>query len=192
MRTALGCFIQASISFCYCHCYRILTLKAVLLIMEPLTILGAVSSIVNLVEFSARILSTGVEIYKSSSGALSENVTLEQVTKDLLALSHSLDRSMETETWEFTDPENDRAIKLLCKSSNRVAGELLIWLEHLKYHGKQKPWNIARQSLRAVMGKSKTEHLVQTMNEIKQQLDLRLSTSLRYIVCLVEFSQSKY
>lgn len=160
--------------------------------MEPLTILGVVSSIVNLVDFSARILSTGVEIYKSSSGALSENVTLEQVTKDLLALSHSLKRSMEIETWEFTDPENDRAIKLLCKSSNRVAGELLIWLEHLKDHSKQKPWDIARQSLRAVMGKSKTEHLAQTMNAIKQQLDLRLSTSLRYIVSLVEFSQSKY
>ncbi len=48
--------------------------------------LGNINSTIQLVEFSGKILSTGVELYCSKDEALAESTTVEEATKDLLDL----------------------------------------------------------------------------------------------------------
>ena len=58
---------------------------------EGLAVVGVVSSIVQLVDFSSKILSTRFELYKSADGPLADNMTVEQVTTDLIALGQRLE-----------------------------------------------------------------------------------------------------
>lgn len=62
---------------------------------EGLAVVGVVSSIVQLVDFSSKILSTRFELYKSADGALADNMTVEQVPTDLIALDKGLNESIQ-------------------------------------------------------------------------------------------------
>lgn len=62
---------------------------------EGLAVVGVVSSIVQLVDFSSKFLSTRFELYKSADGALADNMTVEQVTTDLIVLDKGLNESIQ-------------------------------------------------------------------------------------------------
>jgi len=58
--------------------------------MEPLSALAIVNSIVQFLDFMTRVVSTGLEISKSSTGASRENERLEEIIVQLRELSASL------------------------------------------------------------------------------------------------------
>ena len=146
--------------------------------MEALAVVGVVSSIVQLVDFSSKILSTGIELYKSADGALADDMTVEQVTKDLIALDKSLNESIRA-TAASSCLTDETALKGLGEKCKEVSAELLGRLESLKISEKHKAWSTARQTLRGMWGKAKMDAMVQTLDMIKQQLNLRLLVSLR-------------
>lgn len=146
--------------------------------MEALAVVGVVSSIVQLVDFSNKILPTGIEIYKSADGTLADNMTVEQVTKDLIALDKSLNESIRASA-ESSCLTDETALKSLAGKCKEVSAELLGRLESLKASEKHKSWSAVRQTLRGMWGKAKMDAMVQTLDTIKQQLSLRLLVSLR-------------
>jgi hypothetical protein len=54
--------------------------------MEVLATVGLVGTIVQLVDFSGKLVSTTMEFYWSASGTLMENIDIETVVVDLCAL----------------------------------------------------------------------------------------------------------
>ena len=106
--------------------------------MEALAVVGVVSSIVQLVNFSSKILSTGIELYKSADGVLANNMTVEQVTKDLIALDKSLNESIRA-TAESSCLTDETALKSLAEKCKEVSAELLGRLESLKISEKHNP-----------------------------------------------------
>lgn len=58
--------------------------------MDPLTIIGLVGNIVQLVDFSGKLISKSTELYQSSEGALAENIYTETVTNHLDLLNNKL------------------------------------------------------------------------------------------------------
>ncbi len=62
--------------------------------MEAIAVIGAVSSIVNLVDFISRLLSNSIKIHSSAHGELSDHQTVGQITKDLVGLTQGLEKSI--------------------------------------------------------------------------------------------------
>ncbi len=58
--------------------------------MEALATVAVVSSIVQLVDFSSKLLSNGAKIYDLVDESLTKNATVEQITKDLLPLNEKI------------------------------------------------------------------------------------------------------
>jgi len=58
--------------------------------METLTIIGLVGNIVQFVDFSGKLISKSTEIYRSSEGALAENIDTEKATNSRILLNSRL------------------------------------------------------------------------------------------------------
>ncbi|KAH7409648.1 hypothetical protein BKA64DRAFT_720887 [Cadophora sp. MPI-SDFR-AT-0126] len=64
--------------------------------MDPLAALSLASNIIQLVEFGSKIVSTSQKLKASASGALSETIDLEVVTKDLSNISIRLKQGVQS------------------------------------------------------------------------------------------------
>jgi hypothetical protein len=138
--------------------------------MDPVTAVGLVSSIVQLVEFSGQLISKSVQLYRSADGALAENLDIEAVTNDLTQLNEKLKASAVT---------GDAALKKLCNSCNAVGDELLEALSRLKVNGKQQKWQSARKALRSIWRKEKIDQLEGRLAMFREELNLRITVGLR-------------
>src|SRR5271170_5800726 len=106
--------------------------------METLAIIGLVGNIVQLVDFSGKLISKSTELYQSSEGALAENIDTETVTNHLVLLNNKLKNAATT--------TGDSALERLCKSCGTAADELLAALDNVKVKGKQTKWKSMRKA----------------------------------------------
>lgn len=95
--------------------------------MDPLAGLSVVGNVIQIIDFSAKVISISAEIY--DSGGLVGNSELRRVTVDLLSFSQKLDKSLGTVP---NASPSDAAEKALSKDCQRVASELLFTLEKIK------------------------------------------------------------
>ena len=138
--------------------------------MEALALVGVISSIVTLVDFGSGLLSDTIELHKSTTKALTEHKTTEQLCRDLVCLTQTLRLSMELVTREESLSENEKALERLGTESIQVANKLLGYLETFKSHGKHKSWGSMRQAFKVVTGRAKVEGLTECLEMIKQHL----------------------
>jgi hypothetical protein len=113
--------------------------------METLAIIGLVGNIVQFVDFSGKLIAESRELYKSSEGALAENIDTETATKHLLMLNKKL-KDAATATGDVT-------LQSLCESCHTVAIKLLGALDKVKVKGGQQKWKSIRKALRSVWSK---------------------------------------
>jgi hypothetical protein len=97
--------------------------------MDPLTIIGLVGNIIQLVDFSGKLIPKSTELYQSGEGALAENINTETATNHLVLLNSKLKNAAST--------TGDSALERLCKSCGTAADELLAALDNVKVKGKQ-------------------------------------------------------
>src|SRR5579871_2386662 len=99
--------------------------------MEVLAVIGLVGNLFQLVNFCSRLISKSVQLYQDSDGVLTEDITTETATNDLILLNSKLENA--------ANVTGDKALEDLCKSCSAVATELLAALDKLKVHqGKEK------------------------------------------------------
>ena len=91
--------------------------------IDPLTALSVTSAVIQFVDYGSKLLSQTQEIYHSMNGGLKENITTEDVTADIVALSLNLRK---------TQNSNDEALDKLVCSCEREANELLEVLNDLR------------------------------------------------------------
>lgn len=111
--------------------------------VDPFTALGAASSIVQFVDFSSKLVSSGYEAYKSVSGASEENVQLETVTLDLQSFSERLLVTCKREN--VTDDPDETAMISVARQCLELASRLIETLDSLKVSGE-----VSLRSLAAV------------------------------------------
>ena len=95
--------------------------------MDPITAVGLVGTVVQLIDFSSKIVSKSTELYRSGSGVLAENADIETVTAHLSKLNTQLKQST-----AVGDPD----LQVLCRACGDVADQLLAALAKLKVTGK--------------------------------------------------------
>ena len=110
--------------------------------MEPISILGVVGNTVQLIDFTAKLLSKTQSIHRS--GSLLKQDNLLTVGNDLSHSSKAL--KVELNTAKSTLTENDRATSLLCQSCLEVAQEIEQALADMKKRPRDK-WKSFRQAL---------------------------------------------
>jgi hypothetical protein len=142
--------------------------------MDPLTALDVVGNVIQVIDFSAKVISRSAEIY--DSGGLVGNSELKRVTVDLLSFSQNLEKSLGTAP---NASPSDAAEQALGKDCQRVASELLFALEKIKSKNKPGKWDSFRQALLTIWKKDQIEELEKRLDRIRQQLLLRLVSSLR-------------
>jgi hypothetical protein len=68
------------------------------MLLDPLSALSLTSTVVRFVDFTSKILTKGLEIYSSTSGALPVNDELEIISNDLLKVTDRLRKTAHSET----------------------------------------------------------------------------------------------
>ena len=145
--------------------------------MDPLTALGLASSVIQVVDFSIRLVSKGVEIYKD--GRLVENVDAEQTTQSLKELNGELQRSIQDNRCGGPLSEEDQSLMGLCASCESIANELLRKFGQTKVTGKHRKWKSARQALKSVTSKDELEELARKLGMYRGEIILNVTVSLR-------------
>jgi ankyrin repeat protein len=155
--------------------------------LDPINALSLASNVVQVVDFSIKLVSKGYNIYKSADGALVENQDTEAVAIDLrmvnAKLSQSLYRARQTKTSPFgdTDDADDQALERLSESCSEVAEELILRLRKLKIQpgGKNREWKSVRQALKTVWSKQELNDAAARLKLYRDQLNTRILVSLR-------------
>jgi N-terminal domain on NACHT_NTPase and P-loop NTPases len=152
--------------------------------METLAIIGLVGNIVQFVDYSGKLISKSTELYRSSEGALAENIDTETATNHLVLLNSKLQKAAAT--------TGDSTIESLCKSCGTAADQLLAALDKVKVKGKQDKWKSIRKALQSVWSKKEIEELERRLARLKEELNLHVVVGLRYIRMLVVIDRANY
>jgi hypothetical protein len=141
--------------------------------METLATIGLIGNIVQFVDFSEKLVSKSIELYHSYDDALAENIDIETATKNLLILNDKLKNDITIVA--------DEQLQRLCLSCQNAGNELLMTLNKIKVKDRQQIWESIRTTLRSVWSKKKIKGLEQRLTKFKEELNLHIVTSLRYV-----------
>ena len=148
--------------------------------IDPVSALGLVSSLIQVADFSVRILSKADEIGRSADGSMEENRDIEKCAKELVLrnqlLSDSLIRNEgEKDSWD----KDDMVLGRLGHDCNRAARELIECLSGLRsYHGRS-TFKSVRQAIKAVYSKEKVESMLKRMKGFQEEINSSLLQSIR-------------
>ncbi len=139
--------------------------------MEALAIVGVISSIVQLVDFSANLVSKTTELYKTGGVASIGAPAMEAAAADLRLLAAKLQGDAKLAgNPQFED---------LCKSCEDIVTKLLTGLKDVSTNTKQRMWPSIRKALKSIWNKSGFEDLDRRLAVIREELNLRISVDIR-------------
>lgn len=137
--------------------------------MEALAVVGLVGTIVQFVDFGGKLISKSIQLY--NDGVLTENVDIETVTNDLVALNKKL---------KDDGIVGDGTLQSLSLSCQNAANDLLEALKKVTVKDKQQKWESVRKALRTVWSKDKLTGLEHRLAKLKAELNLHIVVHLRY------------
>ena len=149
------------------------------MVLDPLTALGLASNVVQLVDYSLKLVSRGNALYKSKDGALLENREMEMIADDLARLTGRLHGSLANACKISVLTADEVELKTLSEACEAVAQELLHALDNLKVKRKPQRWKSFRKALASVWDKEKIDNIVERLSKFRAQLDTHVLLSLR-------------
>lgn len=142
--------------------------------MEPLSAVGLAASILQFVEFTAKLINKGNEIRSSIEGTTAENRDLETAARSLVLLTRQISSRFPSQ------PKTpvDEVIHDLAASCEVIANELISALDKLKSSDKRK-WTGVVDALRTVMAKDNIDNLRDRVEKCRTGIQTALLVSLR-------------
>jgi hypothetical protein len=149
--------------------------------MDPLSALSMAASIVQFVDFGMKITSEAKELYDSNERALHDSLEIEQCSARLQVLTGSIKdklRSGQQEIQQGPLDERSKVLERICTQCIQISMDFVTGLEKVKvsHDGEQK--NI-RLGLKGVLGKEKTQAIVDKLTGLRDDLNLHIQESLR-------------
>ena len=166
--------------------------------MEPLSAIGLASNVLQFVEFAARLISTGTEVYESASGTTERTLELERIYKDLSNFGLKLQDGGAYKPWGFTaipasghnleDIENQAklhmhftALKGLAVGCKAVCDQLLETLGKLKAdEGRWRGFRSFKAALKTIWNDKKIDELESRINRFRSTMLSHYFQILRY------------
>ncbi|KAH7418606.1 hypothetical protein BKA64DRAFT_635725 [Cadophora sp. MPI-SDFR-AT-0126] len=150
--------------------------------MDPLSALSVAGTIIQFVDFGTRVLSSGMELYRSTKGSLNVSEELELVTGDLQAVLMKLRANAGPvasippvpQSSAEIDEHRDSFLEI-CNNATSIAGELLHKLNGLKVKdGKHCVWQTLRAAVKTAWSKDEISELKERLSNLTSSLTPRL------------------
>lgn len=147
--------------------------------MDPLTVLSVAGNIVQFIQFGCQIVSKGQQIYRSTTGSLTENVDIETVANDFRALSTQLKQSSNS-FYGSSVTADEKALHEMCDKCTDISNNLIAHLEQLKVKGDHhRKWKSFRQALKSVWNEKELDRIAERLLMFRQELETRILVSLK-------------
>jgi hypothetical protein len=144
--------------------------------MDPFTALSVGSAVVQFVDFSVKLISSGHQLYKE--GALPVNDELEQVTVDLTQLCEDLAADHPGISARQLS-RDEAALQQLASLCKKIGNELLSLLATLKPRECRNGLESFRKALRTARKKGKISNIKERLERVQTELGIQLIAVMR-------------
>ncbi|KAK5122970.1 hypothetical protein LTR85_003536 [Meristemomyces frigidus] len=146
--------------------------------LDPITALGIASAVTQFIDYGGKIIGTTYQLYKSTDGAVKENVVAEKVVADLESLSGRLGTLSNAPLETAFDCE--RKLQTIARECHRLSQTLLqIFVDLRKKTSDIKTWDALRRAVLLVRKKEAIQRLQQTLDRLTADLSIHLLDTLR-------------
>jgi hypothetical protein len=150
--------------------------------LDPLTALGLAASIIQLVEFGGKVLSTGYAInqaVRKGKEALEEDLQLGRLTQDLEDVNAKLLSALSANSGPLS--REDERLQELAVSCQDTAVKLLDILDDQKVKEKApfKEWAALKKAIKKARRQSEVQRLEEQLTKYRQQLSTNLLSVIR-------------
>lgn len=149
--------------------------------MDPLTAFSLTCGVIQVVDFSTKIVVRCRQIYKD--GATSENKEIESMAEHLTDLATNLKLpSILQNPGSANQPyHDDQELLRLAEQCSEIATELIDEVQKLSIQGRQRKRDAFRTAVKVVWKKDATENIQKRLERYRQTLDTRILISLRSV-----------
>ncbi|KIW97978.1 uncharacterized protein Z519_01562 [Cladophialophora bantiana CBS 173.52] len=149
--------------------------------VDPVSAIGVAGSVLQFLDFAAKVVTKGNQIYRTRDGLLQEHQDLNLVTSDLLLMKTKIEKLHPDETI----PDQ------LLSASVELARQLLTRLNQAQAQGRLRRWKSLRQAVKCVCSKKEVDDMANRLAMFRDQITLRLMTSVstetnRNLLCQTE------
>lgn len=149
--------------------------------MDPLTAFVLACGVIQVVDFSTKVVVKCREIYKD--GASSENKEIESLAKHLIDVYMELDAANAVvkpgPTLQLH--RDDQDLQNLAQQCSETAKELIAQLQKLKVQGQPRKRDVLRKTVKVVWKKSAIEDIERRLEHYRRTLDTRILINLRFV-----------
>jgi hypothetical protein len=136
---------------------------------DPLSIIGGIAAILDLISFGYKIVSVAADLH-DSTGELEVNSEQNVIISDIEAILGNLRPSSSAEKNDF-EPLRQRALI--------IATELKTALDKLKIDGNHSKWKAIKVAMRNIWDKKKVQELDQRLRGLTLELNTHLTANSR-------------
>lgn len=135
--------------------------------MDPITAVGFAASILNFIDYSHKVVTGTIEVFRSGSTA--KNVHISEVISDLQDAAKDLTKLPPGRS------DHEKALHQLSASCQELAKELTNLLARLSTTDRHSKWTSVRVALRSMRKDGKVAELESTLDKYRSQVLLRLT-----------------
>lgn len=151
------------------------------MVLDPLSALGVAASVVQFIEFGAKLISKNRELSRSSTGALVEHGEMIAASNRLKELDDGLLKSLAVlaaKNKKLT--ESEAALRDISQECRDMAAEFSQTMSMYSVEPGQNTYKSFRTAFKAVWNKEGIEAMKQRLNDQRQQLSLNILIVMRY------------
>ncbi len=145
--------------------------------MDPLTAFSLACGVIQVIDFSAKVLSQCREIYKN--GSLSKNESIESMAEHLITLRADL---QPTTSSIGTQTAGDKDLVQLSNKCSEMAKELVGELQSLKAGSTSSKWKAVSVTLRNLKKSSTIESMQRQLDGYRKILDTKVLADLSLVI----------
>jgi uncharacterized protein Yka (UPF0111/DUF47 family) len=139
--------------------------------MDPITAVGFAASILNLIDYSHKVITGTIEVFKS--GSTSQNVHISEIIDDLE------DTAAELSKWPPGKSNHEKDLRQLSVSCQELAQRLINLLARLTTTPGKSKWMSVKVALRSMRKDGEVEELEKQLDKYRSQILLRLIQIVR-------------
>ncbi|KAF2262909.1 hypothetical protein CC78DRAFT_618133 [Lojkania enalia] len=147
--------------------------------MEPLTVFSFVVNVVQLVDFTVRLLKEANEIYHSGTGHSAEQVELKKVAEDLSRLCDNVP-SIPADEQDHVLGQLGREISEIATLIKKEAKDLITAIQKLKLkYGSSRHWGSFRQALATIWHRKEIDKMHNRLKGLRNDLQANMITYMK-------------
>jgi len=157
--------------------------------MEPIAALGVASNVIQIADFTARLISNTKEIYHSTDGTLQAHRSLQQAAEKLQDLSNELQRKIAgcrtspSNFGSYSQQRNlstsDKQLLQLTEEARDLTKAIHDAIRKSAIKNSKSKWLSIRQALRAVWTQKEFSDFEEKLNRIQKNIDTVTLVSIR-------------